>query len=294
MQIADVRIFLAVAAGGTLSAAARQLGIAPMQVSRRVAALEDELGVRLFHRTTRALALTAEGEAFAPYAATLVEAEEGARGALRPHAQQASGVLRLTAPSVFGQAIVLPLLPALLERHPQLRIDLDLSDRVQDIAGQGLDLALRVATLADSELVARRLTANPRLLCAAPRYLRLHGAPRTLAELDRHQCIGLHAVARWPFVIDGQLQRRGVPARIVTSSVEAARTAAVQGLGLALLARWDVHEQLRAGSLVQVELDDAGMEELSVWALMPTRRHVPERVRVFLDALEAELARLSA
>lgn len=292
MQISDVRIFLAVAAGGTLSAAARRLDIGPMQASRRIAALEAELGVRLFHRTTRSLALTAEGEAFAPYAATLAEAEESARGALRPSATRASGLLRLTAPSVFGQAIVLPLLPSLLERHPDLRVDLDLSDRVQDIVGQGLDLALRVATLGDSELVARRLAANPRLLCAAPRYLRAHGTPATLADLERHQCIGLHAVARWPFVVGASLQRRRVDARVLTSSVDAARTAAVQGLGLAMLTFWDVHEHLRAGSLVRVELEDAAMEELSVWAVTPTRRYVPERVKVFLDALEDELVRL--
>ncbi|MGF6275338.1 DNA-binding transcriptional LysR family regulator [Massilia sp. UYP11] len=292
MQISDVRIFLAVAAGGTLSAAARQLGIGPMQASRRIAALEADLGVRLFHRTTRSLALTAEGETFAPYAATLAEAEGSARGALRPSGMRASGLLRLTAPSVFGQAIVLPLLPSLLERHPDLRVDLDLSDRVQDIVGQGLDLALRVATLGDSELVARRLAANPRLLCAAPRYLRAHGTPATLADLERHQCIGLHAVARWPFVVDASLQRRRVDARVLTSSVDAARTAAVQGLGLAMLTFWDVHEHLRAGSLVRVELEDATMEELSVWAMTPTRRYVPERVKVFLDALEEELTRL--
>lgn len=265
-----------------------------MQATRRIAALEAELGVRLFHRTTRSLALTTEGETFAPYAATLAEAEESARGALRPSGTRASGLLRLTAPSVFGQAIVLPLLSSLLERHPGLRVDLDMSDRVQDIVGQGFDLALRVATLGDSELVARRLAPNPRLLCAAPRYLRVHGTPVTLADLDRHQCIGLHAVPRWPFVVAGTLRRRRVEARVLTSSVEAARTAAVQGLGLAMLAFWDVHEQLRAGSLVRVDLEDAAMEELSVWALTPTRRYVPERVKVFLDALEEEMARLGA
>ena len=291
MQIADVRIFAAVAEQGTLSAAARRLDIGPMQASRRIAALEAELGVRLFHRTTRSLALTAEGEAFAPYAATLLEAEEGAFGALRQRGARASGMLRMTAPSVFGQSLVLPLLPGLLARHPELRVDLDLSDRVQDIVGQGLDLALRVATLGDSELVARRLAANPRLLCAAPGYLARHGVPARLADLDEHQCVGLHAVARWPFVIDGGLQRRRVEARVATSSVDAARAAAVQGLGITLLAYWDVHEQLRAGTLVRIVLEDAAMEQLSVWAVTPTRRYVPERVKVFLEALEAELAR---
>ena len=122
-------------------------------------------------------------------------------------------------------------------------------------------------------------------------YLARHGLPATLADLDQHQCIGLHAVARWPFVVDGSLQRRRAEARVLTSSVDAARAAALQGLGITMLAYWDVHEQLRAGALVRIELQDAGMEQLAVWAVTPTRRYVPERVKVFLEALEAELTR---
>jgi DNA-binding transcriptional LysR family regulator len=211
MQIADLRIFLAVSSAGSLSAAARQLNLGPMQVSRRIAVLEQELGVRLFHRTTRSVALTAEGEAFFPYANTMSEAEESARGALSPAPATASGTLKLTAPSVFGQTIILPFLPALLERHPDLRIDLDLSDRVLDIVGQGLDLALRIATLEDSELVARRIAGNPRIICAAPDYLRRYGVPARLADLDDHQCIVLHSVPRWPVLVHDELhheQRR--------------------------------------------------------------------------------------
>ena len=292
MQISDLRIFLAVGAAGSLSAAARQLDIGPMQVSRRVAVLEDELGVRLFHRTTRSVALTAEGEAFLPYATTMVEAEESALGELRPAATTASGLLRLTAPSVFGQSIVVPMLPSLLERHPELRIDLDVSDRVIDIVGQGFDLALRIATLADSELVARKIAANPRVLVASPEYLQRRGRPSTLGDLARHDCIALQAVPRWPLVIDGQLQRLRVNARVTTSNVDTARSAAMQGLGLTLLTYWDVYQQLRDGTLVDIPLQDAAMEDLSVWAMTPTRRYVPTRVKVFLDALEQALARL--
>ena len=264
MQTSDIRIFLAAVSAGSLSAAARQLGIGPMQVSRRLAVLEDELGVRLLHRTTRAISLTAEGEAFLPFANTMADAEESARCELRPSSATVSGVLRLTVPSVFGQTIVLPVLAALLERHPDLRVDLDLSDRVVDIVGQGLDLALRVATLEDSELVARRIVGNPRVICASPRYLQRHGVPARLADLDRHQCIVLHAVPRWPVVANGELQRRRVNARVTTSNVDAARTAALQGLGLALLTYWDVHQQLGDGDLVDVTLEDAAMEDLSV------------------------------
>lgn len=291
MQITDVRIFLAVSTTGNLSAAARQLNIGPMQVSRRIAVLEQELGVRLFHRTTRSVALTAEGEAFLPYANTMTEAEESARGALHPAPASASGTLKLTAPSVFGQTIILPFLTTLLEQHPDLCVDLDLSDRVLDIVGQGLDLALRIATLEDSELVARRIAGNPRIICAAPHYLARHGVPARLADLDDHQCIVLHSVPRWPVVVDGELQRRRVNARFTTSSVDAVRTATLQGLGLAMLTYWDVHQQLRDGALVGVVLEDAAMEDLSVWALTPTRRYAPARVKIFLDALEQELAR---
>jgi DNA-binding transcriptional LysR family regulator len=260
-----------------------------MQVSRRLAALEDELGVRLFHRTTRSVSLTAEGEAFMPFAHAMRDAEDSALGELRPSAGSASGVLRLTAPSVFGQSIVLAVLPALLEQHPELRVDLEVSDRLVDIVAQGLDLALRVAPLADSQLIARQVAPNPRVLCAAPAYLARHGRPARLAELDAHACILLQAVPRWPFVIDGQLHYRRMQGRVATSSVEAVRAAAVQGLGVAMLAYWDVHEQLRDGTLVSLELQDAGMQALSVWAVMPTRRYVPTRVKVFLDALQIHL-----
>lgn len=292
MLVADLRIFLAVAAASSLSAAARQLGIVPMQVSRRIAALEEELSVRLFHRTTRSVSLTAEGEALLPHAQAMTESEDSALEELRPATRKVTGVLRVTAPSVFGQSIVLAMLPRLLDQHPDLRIDLDVSDRVVDIVGQGLDLALRVAPLADSELVARRIAANPRVICAAPAYLQRHGLPTCLADLEAHQCIVLQAVPRWPVLINGELQRCRVNGRVSTSSVDAVRAAAVQGLGIAMLAYWDVYQQLRDGTLVEVKLTDAGMEQLAVWAVMPTRRHVPARVSVFLQMLEAELASL--
>lgn len=292
MLVADLRIFLSVAGAGSLSAAARQLDVMPMQVSRRIAALEEELGVRLFHRTTRSVALTAEGEALLPYANTMIDAEESAVRELRPSSSAVTGVLRVTAPSVFGQSIVLTLLPRLLAGHPDLRVDLDVSDRVVDIVAGGFDLALRVAPLADSELIARRIAPNPRVLCAAPAYLARHGRPGTLAELEDHECIQLQAVARWPFMVDGAIQRRRMQGRVSTSSVDAVRSAAVAGLGIAMLAYWDVVQHLRDGTLMEIELQDAGMEALSVWAVMPTKRYVPARVKVFLDALEEELKAL--
>ncbi|RON10419.1 LysR family transcriptional regulator [Pseudomonas brassicacearum] len=290
MLISDLRIFLAVTSTGSLSAAARQLDVGPMQVSRRIAALEEELGVRLFHRTTRSVSLTVEGEALLPYASTMSEAEENARGELSQTSSRVSGVLRMSAPSVLGQSIVLALLPRLLAQHPELRIDLSVSDRIVDIVAQGLDLALRIAPLADSELVAWKIAVNPRVIFAAPGYLSRHGRPSVVADLDTHDCIVLEAIPRWPLVIDKKLQRKSVRGRLQTTSVEAVRTAAIQGLGLAMLTYVDVIQQLQDGSLVEVQLQDASMEELAVWAVMPSRRYIPARVRVFLEALEAELA----
>ncbi|MGF6094915.1 LysR family transcriptional regulator [Pseudomonas sp. 18175] len=293
MLIADLRIFLSVVSTGSLSAAARQLDVVPMQVSRRIAALEDELGVRLFHRTTRSVSLTSEGEALAPYAHTMIDAEESVLGELRPMPDAVKGVLRMTAPSVFGQSIVLSVLPQLMEQHPELYVELEVSDKVVDIVASGLDLALRVAPLADSELIARRIAPNPRVLCAAPAYLEQHGFPRNLADLDRHKCILLQAVSQWPFVIHGEVQRRRMQGRLITSSVDAVRTAATQGLGIAMLTYWDVVQHLRDGLLREIKLEDAEMEALSVWAVTPTRRHVPARVKVFLDTLDAFMKRLN-
>jgi len=295
MQTTDIRIFLAVAAAGSLSAAGRNLDVAVMQVSRRIAALESELGVRLFHRTTRSISLTAEGEALLPYARTISDADESALRELRPQAARVSGTLRLTAPSVFGQSIVMPLLPGLLEKHPEMNVDLNLSDQVIDIVGQGLDLAIRVATLGDSELVARIVAPNPWVICAAPRYLSAYGGPTTLklADLDHHQCVLLQPVLRWPLLVDGQLQKRRVHGRVTANSVEAVRTAAIQGFGLTMLAYWDVASELSSGALVQLELQDAEMEELSVWAVTPTRKYVPARVKVFLDTLQEVLTKSS-
>jgi DNA-binding transcriptional LysR family regulator len=293
MLLLDIRTFLAVASAGSLSAAARQLNVAPMQVSRRMAGLEENLGVRLFHRTTRSLTLTAEGEAFVPYARAMVDAETGARAELSPLPGTASGVLRVTAPSGFGQSVVLPMLPRLLTSNPDLRIDLDLSDSQVDIVGQGLDLALRIAPLGDSELVAKKIAPNPRLICAAPAYLKQYGRPAMVSELDGHSCISLRSVKRWPLIVDGVLVRTSVEARVTTTSVEAARTAAVEGLGIVMLSYWDVFRHLADKSLVRVHLENASMEQLSVWGIMPSRRYVPNRVSVFLGALETEIAHLT-
>lgn len=289
MQIPDVEVFSAIAESGSLSAAARRLGLAPMTVSRRLATLEGELGVRLFHRTTRSVSLTTEGETFLPFATTLLEASEGARVSLKSNAGAASGVLKVTAPTVFGQAVIMPLIPALLEEHPALRVDLTLSDSIVDIVGLGIDVAVRISTLRDSTLIARPLAPNPRVLCASPLYLELHGIPATMDALLSHRRIALHGMPFWPFMRDGETVSMRVEGVFSANSVEAVRTASRQGLGVAMLTYWDIRDDLAAGSLCLVELEDVDPQQLFITAILPTRQHVPHRVGVFLQRLEAVL-----
>lgn len=289
MLISDVRIFLSVASLRNLSAAARQLDLAPMQVSRRIAALEEELNARLLHRTTRSVSLTPEGEALVPYATAMLEAEEAAKGELAKSPKHLSGHLKVTAPSVFGQHVLVPLIGELLQLHPELRVELDMSDQVFDIVAQGYDLAIRIATLRDSELVARKLADNPRVLCASPAYLSKHGVPTTLAELEHHACILLSAVGKWPVVVGGSLKRVRIHGRVTTSGVDAVRAMVLEGIGIGMLTHWDVRELFASGELVEIDLADARMEQLSIWAITPTRRFVPARVKIFLEMLERKL-----
>ena len=289
MQVSDVQVFDAIADTGSLSAAARRLGLTPMTVSRRLAALESELGVRLFHRTTRAVSLTAEGEIFLPFAATLLQASEEARACLKSSAGTASGVLKVTAPTVFGQSVIMPLLPALLAEHPALRIDLTLSDSIVDIVGLGIDVAIRIATLRDSALIARPLAPNPRVLCASPAYLKRYGTPTTMEALTNHRRIALHGMPYWPFMRAGEAVAIRADGVFSANSVEAVRTACREGLGMAMLTYWDVRDDLAAGNLCLLELADAMPEQLFITALLPTRQHVPHRVGIFLQRLEAAL-----
>ena len=289
MQIPDVEVFRAIAQSGSLSAAARRLGLTPMTVSRRLASLEGELGVRLFHRTTRSVSLTAEGETFLPFATTLLEASEGARISLKSYAGTAGGVLKVTAPTVFGQSVIMPLIPALLAEHPALRVDLTLSDSIVDIVGLGIDVAIRIATLRVSGLIARPLAPNRRVLCASPNYLERHGVPTTMDALLNHRRIALHGMPYWPFMRGGEPVAMRAEGVFSANSVEAVRTASRQGLGVAMLTYWDVRDDLDTGALHLVELEDVTPEELFITAILPTRQHVPHRVRVFLQHLETVL-----
>ncbi|WP_114392823.1 LysR family transcriptional regulator [Oleisolibacter albus] len=274
---------------GSLAAAARRLGIAPMVASRRLAALEAELGVRLVHRTTRSLSLTTAGESFLPHARALLEEEAGARAAVRPEALGASGLLRVTTSSAFARKVVAPMLPAFLAANPALKLDLLVSDHRVDIVADGVDLAIRIANPLDNSLVARRLADSPRHLYAAPAYLAARGRPGRLADLAGHDCLTLSDNPYWDFLAAGRRLRHHVAGRVTTNAMETLYEACAGGVGIACMAEWNTAQAVAAGDLVPLELEDAAVEPVGIWAVTPTARLVPPKVRLFLAALQQAL-----
>lgn len=294
MDTDGLRVLVLAAQAGSLSAAARRLEMTPMAASRRLAALEQQLGVRLMHRTTRSVSLTPEGEQFLPHAQAMIEIEQAARASLAPAEQGASGLLRVTAPAAFGRKIVAPMIPRLLDENPELRVDLELTDSVVDIVAAGIDVAVRIGRLRDSSLIARRLAPNPRVICAAPSYIARAGIPRTVDDLADHECIVLSGIQSWSFEADGRVREVRVGGRFGSSSIDAVHATCLGGLGLALLSAWDVADEIRSGALVPIELDAALPEARSIWAVFPSARLVPPKLRVFIAALERALAPLPA
>jgi DNA-binding transcriptional LysR family regulator len=289
MELADIAVLVETVRQGSLSAAGRRLGLTPMAASRRLAALEAELGVRLVHRTTRSLSLTSEGEAFFPHAeAMLAHAAEGQ--AALAGGNTAAGLLRITASIPFGRKVVTPMLAGFLASNPDLRVELRLSDAVIDITAQGVDIALRLGELRDNGLIARRLSNDPRGLYAAPDYLAQYGPPATAADLREHQCLALLGTTHWTFEQGGRTLRQPIGGRFTADSVEALHQACLEGLGIARLSLWNVRDDVRSGRLMDVPLSGFALPDHGIWAVLPTRQFVPAKVRLFLDAFSTHLA----
>jgi len=289
MNLQNVSLFLVITETRSLTQAAKRQNISAMAVSRRLASLEHELGVRLVQRTTRSVSLTQEGMEFLPYARALIDAETGAKSLFSPSTQGAAGLLRITAPSGFGRRNILPLVPELLADNPKLNIDLQLSEDVVDIVGRGIDVAIRIAPLKDSTLIARKITDNPRVICASPAYLNSKDTPRFVEDLTTHHCLRLSSVPQWIFERDGEIIRVSVEGRFTSDNVEGVRELCVQGLGIAQLTRWDVRKEIQEGALVEIALADAEPQALSIWAVLPSTRYLPLRVSTFIEKLKSSL-----
>ena len=285
----DIALFLRVLDLGSISAAARSLDISVAVASQRLQKLEKRLGVRLLHRTTRRLHATAEGAVLAERGRVLVEDLEALTSELRQSGADVSGTLRMTVSASFGRQYLSPLLPEFLERHPRVRINVDLSDTMKDLVSSGFDLAIRIGALEDSTLIARKLAPNRRVLCASPAYLAKHGAPATPADLAAHECLllvgsqGRQDVWRFSDRKGREIVQR-VQGRFESNQGVMLRDAVVAGLGIAMHSVWHVHEQLRSGQL-QVLLPEFPIATTGIHAVMPQRRLVPPRVRAFVDFL---------
>ena len=290
MDMTAVAVLVDAARVGSLAGAARRLGIPPMVATRRLAALEQDLGVRLVHRTTRSMALTPEGEAFLPYAQALVEGELAARANLRAAKEGVSGTLRVNTSTAFGRKQIAPIIPRLLRAHPALKIELELTDNVVDITGTGTDMAIRFAEPRENSLVARPLGVSPRVLVASPDYIVAHGRPSIVADLKQHACLALSETSRWPFRIDGRERQVPINARLAACSADTLHDACVHGAGITLLSHWNVRDDLRDGTLIRIDLTDATTDDHTIWAVYPTAKLVLPKVRMFMAELETLLA----
>lgn len=286
MDLRGLEVFICAVRKGSLSAAARHLKLTAMSATRRLAALEEELGVRLLHRTSRSLALTPEGEAFLPFASEMLDTQEAALATLSPTEGGATGLLRVTATATLGRKRIMPIVHELLEENPRLRIDLDLNDAMVDIVASGVDLAIRIAPLKDSGLIARRIADNPKLIYAAPAYLERHGTPRTIDDLAEHECLTFTNFTHWQFLVDGKERSVPVSGRFSSSSVDGFLSACVSGFGLAQLSAWDAEDEVANGRLIPVPIEDASPRDLAIWAVFPSRRQVLPKLRVFLDRFQ--------
>lgn len=290
-RIREMEVFAQVAASGSLSAAARVLGVSVGAVSKHLAALEGRLGARLVMRTTRALTLTDEGAAFLPRVRALLSDLAEAEAVVAQDSGPLSGFLRVTASAAFGRVHVAPLVAKFLRQHPHLRLHLLLTDAVLDLVEENVDVALRFGVLADSELLARRLTGNWRVVCAAPSYLERAGRPLHPADLARHECLVIgHGNERvWRFVGPGGETSVRVGGRLGSNNGEVVHAWALEGLGLVQKSLWDVEGDLVAGRLVPV-LEDWRSPDTALHAVSPAARARSPKVKRFVDFIAAELA----
>jgi len=288
-RIGDLNLFLRVLDLGSISAAARALNVSVAVASQRLKRLERDLGVRLLHRTTRQLSVTPEGAALAEHGRVLADEIETLTASLRQAGTSVSGTLRVTTASMFGQQYISPLIPEFLALHPNVKLSVDLNDETLDLVRSGFDLAIRIGELDDSSLVARKLAINRRVLCAAPKYLRQHGVPKTPADLEQHECLilvgrqGRRDVWRLTDRKKEEVAVR-VNGRIDSNQGELLRDAAVGGLGISMHSTWHVCEDLRAGRL-EVVLPNYPIADTGIYAVTPQRRLVPPRVQAFIAFL---------
>lgn len=286
----NIRFFVEVVNAGSFSAAARSSSLPPSTVSRRMARLEDDLGARLLQRTTRSLRLTDAGQTYLAHAQRALDELEVGRRAMGELQASPRGRVRLTAPSGFAEALW-SVLPRFLDEHPEVRLELDLTERYVDLVEEGFDLAVRSSHGSTSALVGRRFGASVRQLFANPTYLGRRGLPRSIQDLTRHDCVILGARsdrATWTLGIGAERHKVTVRGRVAVNEARLAARCAASGFGVALLPRALCEEFLASGELRQI-LPRVTGGQTSLWLVYPDRR-LPAAARAVADFLARELA----
>jgi len=296
-ELKRIGIFTKVVEAQSFSEAARRIGVAKSAVSKQISLLEQEVGVRLLNRTTRGLSLTEAGEIYYRHCEQIINRADIALNELRQYQNQPTGTLRVSSPISFGKALLIPVIKELRTVYPLLNIDLQLNDQVVNMVEQGIDLAVRVGTLQDSNLIAKKLCDTPVVVFASPEYLARNGTPQTPMDLSNHQWISLSILSS-PIV--GSFQHKKtrqqydpeVSGNLKINSVDAVIDAALQGLGVAAMVKTTVFQELREGKLVPI-LEDYELGARGIYAIYPHREHLPPKVRVFMDFLEKHCASAS-
>jgi len=291
-RIRELAFFLRVSEETSFSAAARSLDLDPSTISKVIQRLENRLGVRLFHRTSRVLKLTQEGERFLTAAQKVITALEEAEESLGPaSAAEASGVLRVSSTPAFARYHLAPLMPSFHDTHPHLRVEFVLAVTPPDLFEQQIDVNFQSGHIPDSTLVARRVAQTQWRLCASPAYLASAGTPRTAADLQRHHCLNFlpgSYRSRWPLNEGPQDDPLRPPGVMAANNGDMLCALAVAGMGITRLAHYHVAAEITAGRLVSV-LDALALPPEPIYAVYASRRHLSARVRVFLDHVEAHL-----
>ncbi|MEI9804195.1 MAG: LysR family transcriptional regulator [Pseudolabrys sp.] len=286
-RLTGLEVFAKVAAAGSFSAAGRALGLSQTMVTKHIAALEARLGMKLFHRSTRRLSITDAGRTYLEASERILADMEAADAAVAAERVEPRGLLRLNAPVAFGARQIAPLLNEFATAHPHVTVELGLNDRLVDLAEEGWDLAIRIGSLSDSSMIARRLAPCRTVVCAAPAYLEAHGMPRRVSELAGRNCLGytlsrLTGADRWTFGARGDVTVK-VSGNLRANNGDALRAAAIAGQGIIYQPSFVVAGDLRSGRLVALTLDHPTVEFGGIYAVYLPDRHPPAKVRAFID-----------
>lgn len=285
MDIQDLRIFARVAAMQNLSAVGVELGLTAGTISKRLQALEEELGVRLFDRTTRSIRITAEGATFLTHAHRILAELDTARAAVADNVGRPKGKLKISAPASLARQFVAPAICAFMRAYPEIDVQVDLTDRVVNLQEEGYDVAIRSGVLADSTLIAKRIAPDRQIIVASPAYLAERSTPLRPEDLCDHVCLVLGDNWSWTFERGGEPAVVKVGGRLRSNNGELLRHAALDGQGLFRTSQMRVQEDLDGGHLVRVLPEFELSADAAIWAVYPGPKHVLPKLRVLLDFL---------